>query len=176
MAFAHGSQSHLIIPQVTIELLPVLEEGEGLENEIGHEEISINIVNGDNSWTVVQKKKKKNIKSDLSGKFNKQQKEDFEHFGDIYYQEPYKSYHAVNITPSVTNVPLQQPVPNLPLQQLPVFNLPMQQLLPLQPAIPPTPLPAAPQLPPSLIVITQPLPHRTPEVCKCLPPGHSRRR
>jgi hypothetical protein len=139
-----------------------------LENEIGNEEISINIVNGENRWTVVQKKKNKKIKSDLSSKWNKQQKANFECFGNIYYLEPNKNCHAVDITPPFTNVPLQQQDANVPLQQPPVANLPLQQptqqLPPLKPAVLPTPQPATPQLPPLLIVITPPPPQRTQEI------------
>jgi hypothetical protein len=133
------------------------------------------------------------ITNDLESKWNKQQKKRFECFGDHYYQEPNKYYHAVGISPPVANLPLPQPVANLPLQQpvaklplqqrpitimplqqplanvpllQPVASLPLQQPLPLQPAVLPAPLPAGPQLSPPLIVVTPPLPECTPESCK----------
>ncbi len=56
--FAHDTKSHIIFSQVTLHRLPVLKEDEVLEDEIGHEEISIYIINGDDNWTVAQKKKK----------------------------------------------------------------------------------------------------------------------
>jgi hypothetical protein len=57
----------------------------------------------------VQKKKiNKKIRSDLDCcKWNKQQTLNFEQFGDPYYQEPYKYYNIVDITPPVANLPLQ---------------------------------------------------------------------
>jgi hypothetical protein len=43
------------MPQITFDLLPVLKEGEGLEE---NDNVAINIVDGHNSWTVVRRKKK----------------------------------------------------------------------------------------------------------------------
>jgi len=54
-----------------------------------------------------QNNKKK--KDNLFEKWKKQQRENFEHFGDIWYQEPYKNYQTTNVTPPVASVPLQQP-------------------------------------------------------------------
>jgi hypothetical protein len=48
-----GDKLQLIFAQVTFDLLPVFQEGEGLENE--NEEMTINIVNDNNSWTLVQR-------------------------------------------------------------------------------------------------------------------------
>jgi hypothetical protein len=74
------------MPQVSFQPLPVLKEGEGLEE---NDDVTISIVDGQNSWTQVQRKKKnKKRKNHLSEKWNKQQKENFVkvHFGDIWYQ------------------------------------------------------------------------------------------
>jgi hypothetical protein len=182
---AQNATGQLIFPQVTSDPLPIFEGGEGLENENNRqEEISINFVNGDNGWTLVQKKKCKKITNDLKGKWNKRQKKNFVHFGDPYYQEPCKYYHEVDISTPVANLLLQQPVANLSLRQPPIANVPLQQPLanvpllqpaanwplqqppPLQPAVLPAPLPAAPQLPPPLIVITPSPLKCTPEICK----------
>ncbi len=77
----------MYMPQISFDLLPVLKEGEGLEE---NEDVAIKIVDGHNRWTVVQQRKKKKKKKDsLSEKWTKQQKENFERFGDIWYQEPY---------------------------------------------------------------------------------------
>jgi hypothetical protein len=56
------------MPQVTFHPLPVLQEGEGLEvdrneNEM-NEGITVNYIEGDNSWTLVQRFKKKKVKKD----------------------------------------------------------------------------------------------------------------
>ncbi len=53
------------MPQVTFQPLPVLQGGEGLEvdNEM-NEGITVNYVDVDNSWTLVQKCKKKKLKKD----------------------------------------------------------------------------------------------------------------
>jgi hypothetical protein len=76
----------IYMPQITFDPLPVLKEGEGLEE---NDNVAINIVDGHNSWTVVRRKMKKKKKKDtLSEKWTKQQKENFERFGDIWYQEP----------------------------------------------------------------------------------------
>jgi hypothetical protein len=66
----------IYMPQITFDPLPVLKEGEGLEE---NDNVAINIVDGHNSWTVVrQKKKNKKKKDTLSEKWTKQQKENFE--------------------------------------------------------------------------------------------------
>jgi hypothetical protein len=39
------------MPQITFDLLPVLKEGEGLEES---DNVAINIVDENNSWTVVR--------------------------------------------------------------------------------------------------------------------------
>ncbi len=44
------------MPQISFDLLPVLKEGEGLEE---NEDVAISIVDGHNSWTMVQRRKKK---------------------------------------------------------------------------------------------------------------------
>jgi hypothetical protein len=50
----------LIMPQVSFHPLPILKEGEGLEDESATQyEVTINIVNAQNSWTLVQRKKNK---------------------------------------------------------------------------------------------------------------------
>ncbi len=87
-----------------------------MENDKDQEEISINFVEKDNSWTLIQKKKCKRAANDLTTKWNKQQTQNFEYFGDPYYQEPYKYYHEVDIPTPVANLSLQQPVTNLPPQ------------------------------------------------------------
>jgi hypothetical protein len=66
----------IYMPQITFDPLPVLKEGEGLEE---NENLAISIVDGHNSWTVVQRKKKnKKKKDDLSEKWTKQQRQNFE--------------------------------------------------------------------------------------------------
>jgi len=61
----------LYMPQVSFQPLPVLQEGEGLEEK---DDVTISIVNGQNSWTLVQRKKKnKQRKDNLSEKWTKQQ-------------------------------------------------------------------------------------------------------
>jgi hypothetical protein len=159
----------IYMPQISFDPLPVLKEGEGLEE---NEDVAIGIVDGHNSWTVVQQRKKKKKKKDtLSEKWTKQHKENFERFGDIWYQEPYKNYHVsehsapVAIAPQPQAQVQQQPV----LQQQPVGlpqppKLPPQQPIVVPPQLlAPQPVQAAPlQLPqgaqPPLpkIVITHP--------------------
>ena len=74
------------MPQITFDPLPVLKEGEGLEE---NDNVAINIVDENNSWTVVRRSKKNKKKKDIaSEKWNKQQRQNFERFGDIWYQEP----------------------------------------------------------------------------------------
>ncbi len=71
----------IYMPQISFDPLPVLKEGEGLEE---NEDVAISIVDGRNSWTVVQRRKTNKKKKDtLSEKWTKQQKDNFEHFGDI---------------------------------------------------------------------------------------------
>jgi hypothetical protein len=153
------AKSRIILPQVTFQLLPVLQEGEGLEvdrNEIDtNEGITVNFVDGDNSWTLVQRCKKKKVKkNNKSEKWNVQQKENFKCFSDIYQGVPYKSYHNVDIGPPVTNIPLQQPVIQQPVvPPPPIAAVPAQQQI-----IPPAPVAAAAAapLPIPLIVVTPP--------------------
>ena len=70
------------MPQVTFTPLPLLKEGEGLEENAN---VAINIVDENNSWTVVRRSKKNKKKKDIaSEKWNKQQRQNFERFGDIW--------------------------------------------------------------------------------------------
>jgi hypothetical protein len=104
------------MPQISFYLLPILKEGEGLEE---NEVVAISIVDGHKSWTVVQRKKKNKKKKDsLSEKWTKQQRENFVCFGDIWYQEPYKDYHFSEHTAPVANAPQ----PQQQLQQQPVLQ------------------------------------------------------
>ncbi len=81
-------------------------------------DVAINIVDEHSSWTVV-KKNKKNKKFSNTFKWNKQKKKNFEQFGDPWYQEPYKFYHA-----AAHNTPVVVPVqPQQQLQQQPVLQL-----------------------------------------------------
>jgi hypothetical protein len=59
------AKTRIFMPQVTFQPLPVLQGGEGLEvdNEM-NEGITVNYVDVDNSWTLVQKCKKKKLKKD----------------------------------------------------------------------------------------------------------------
>jgi hypothetical protein len=126
----------IFLPQVTFQPLPVLQEGEGLEVDKSEKGITINFVDGDISWTLVQRRKKKKAKKDnKSEKWNVQQKENFECFGDIYQGVPYKSYRNVDIGPPVANIPLQQPAAQQPIApQAPIVAAPVQP-----PIIPPAP-------------------------------------
>ncbi len=55
-------KTKLIMPQVSFHPLPVLQEGEGLEEESAmQDELTINIVNEQNSWKLVQRRKNKTI-------------------------------------------------------------------------------------------------------------------
>jgi hypothetical protein len=153
------AKTRIFLPQVTFQPLPVLQEGEGLEvhksEKDTNEGITVNFVDGDSSWTLVQRRKKKKAKKDnKSEKWNAQQRENFEHFGDIYQGVPYKSYRNVDIGPPVTNIPLQQPAAQQPIApQAPVVAAPVQP-----PIIPPAPgtVAAAAPLPVPLIVVTPP--------------------
>jgi hypothetical protein len=163
------------MPQVSYALLPVLNEGGDLEE---NNDVAINIVDEHSSWTVVKKNKKK-FSNKL--KWNKQQKKNFEQFGDPWYQEPYKFYHAAaHNTPVAVPVqpqqqlqqqpvlqpqPVVQPQPPLPPPQQPIVvppQLPAGQ--PNQPA-PVQPQPVAPVALPR-VIITPPQQDRTPKVQK----------
>ncbi len=107
------------MPQISAAPLPVLNEGEDLEE---NEDVAINIVDEHSSWTVV-KKKKKNKKYSDAVKWTKQQKKNFEQFGDPWYQEPYKYYHAAaHNTPVVVPPQPQQQQQQPVLQQQPVVQ------------------------------------------------------
>jgi hypothetical protein len=95
-----------------------------------------------------KRQEKESQKDNKNKKWNKQQQENCQRFGDIYRQEPYN--WNVDIEPSVANEPLQQHV------QLPAIQ---PYKLPAPPAI------AAP-LPIPLIVITPLLQLITPDGCK----------
>jgi hypothetical protein len=94
-----------------------LQDGEGLESECTDNEVTINILYGENIWTVVKRKKKRKRKDNLSGKWNKQQKLNFECFGDIWYEQPYIYYHVTDTRPLVVNLPQQQQVQQQQPQQ-----------------------------------------------------------
>jgi hypothetical protein len=139
------------MPQVAFEPLPIFQGGEGLEvdNET-NEGITVNYVDTDNSWTLVQRRKKKKTKRDSQEeKWNAQQKENFLRFGDIYKGESYKNYRNVNVGPPVANIPLQQPVVQPPVVQI----IPPPPAVPA-PAQPPPVIAGAP--PPPIIVVTPP--------------------
>jgi len=96
----------IYMPQISFDPLPVLKDGVGLEE---NENLAISIVDGHNSWTVVQRKnKKKKKKYTLSEKWTKQQRENFERFGDIWYQEPYKNYHVSDFATLAVAAPQPQ--------------------------------------------------------------------
>ena len=100
------------MPQITFHPVPVLQGREGLEVDRNENETNegntVNYVNADNLWTLVQRHKKKKVKKDnQEEKWNAQQKENFLRFGDIYRGEPYKNYCNVNVGPPVANIPLQ---------------------------------------------------------------------
>jgi hypothetical protein len=167
------------MPQITFDPLPVLKEGEGLEE---NDNVAINIVDENNSWTVVRRSKKNKKKKDIaSEKWNKQQRQNFERFGDIWYQEPYDNYREADHDVPAAAAPQpqaqvqQQPV----LQQQPAGQPQLPVLPPQQPVVvppqllPAQPVPAAPLQPPQIIqpaipniVITPPPPQRTPQVQK----------
>jgi hypothetical protein len=133
------------MPQITFDPPPVLKEGEGLEE---NDNVAINIVDEHNSWTVARRNKKKKKKKDTSSeKWNKQQKQNFERFGDIWYQEPYDNYRVADHDTPAAAAPQpkaqvqQQPV----LQQQPVGQPQPPVLPPQQPVVvPPQLLPAQP--------------------------------
>ena len=68
------------MPQVTFHPLPIPEGGEGLQEENEDNQLTINILNDEEGWTIVRrkKKKKKQAKTDKSDGWNKQQKINFE--------------------------------------------------------------------------------------------------
>ncbi len=76
---ATPAKSQLIFPQITFQPLPVLQEGEGLEEEeIRNDDtqsVTVNFVTGEDSWTLVQsRKKKKTNKNNKNERWNAQQK------------------------------------------------------------------------------------------------------
>jgi len=135
-------KQRIFIPQVAFEPLPIFNRGEGLDtNDTINEGITINYVDADNSWTLVQKRKKKKTKQEvLDKKWNAQQKENFLRFGDIYRGESYKNYRNVDVGPPVA---IQQPVAQPPVA---VQGIP-----------PPPAVPAPVQLPP-VVAGAHPLP------------------
>ncbi len=67
-----SERAKIYMPEISFDLLPVLKEGKGLEE---NEDVAISIVDGHNSWTVVQQRKKNKKKKDSrSEKWTKQQK------------------------------------------------------------------------------------------------------
>jgi hypothetical protein len=163
---ATPAKSKLFLPQVTFQPLPVLQEGEGLEEEeIGNgstQSVTVNFVTGEDSWTLVQRcKKNKKDKNNENKKWNAQQRRNFVRYGDIYRGEPYKSYRNVDIGPPLAIAQPQQQVaqqPIAPPQQLyPPIALPY---IPPPPPAPPAqpPAAAAAQQPPPPLIIVTPLP------------------
>jgi hypothetical protein len=141
-AHSAPTKQRIFIPQVAFEPLPIFNRGEGLDtNDTINEGITINYVDADNSWTLVQKRKKKKTKQEvLDKKWNAQQKENFLRFGDIYRGESYKNYRNVDVGPPVA---IQQPVAQPPVA---VQGIP-----------PPPAVPAPVQLPP-VVAGAHPLP------------------
>ncbi len=144
------------------------------EEEIGNDStqsVTVNFVTGEDSWTLVQRRKKnKKNKNNKNEKWNAQQKRKFVRYGDIYQGEPYKSYRNVDIGPPLAIAQPQQQVaqqPAAPPQQLyPPIALPyIPPPPPVLPAQPPAAA-AAQQLPPPLIVVTPPPQPFTPTVRK----------
>jgi hypothetical protein len=115
--------------------------------------ITVNYVDADNSWMLVQRRKKKQTrKNNQEERWNKQQKENFLRFGDIYQGESYKNYRKVDVGPPVANIPLQQQVVQPPVVQPPI----------------PAPAPVQPQ--PAAALVPQ-LPQGPPQGIVALPPG-----
>jgi len=57
----------MFMPQVTFEPLPIFQRGEGLEVDDNlNEGITVNYVDAENSWTLVQRRKKKTDKKKQS--------------------------------------------------------------------------------------------------------------
>jgi hypothetical protein len=153
------------MPQVTFQPLPVLKEGEGLEEEEIEKDINSSVT-GENSRTLVQWCKKNKVKKDNKiGKWNTQQRQYFERFGDIYRGQPYKNYRNVDIGPPLAIAPPQQQVVQPPVVQ--PQNIQPAIALPYIPPAPPVAAPQPPvadaQLPVPLIVITPPPRPFTPE-------------
>ncbi len=120
-----------------------------VDNET-NEGITVNYVDADNSWTLVQRRKKRKVKRDnQEEKWNAQQRENFLRFGDIYKGESYKNYSNVDVEPPVANIPLQQPVAQPPVIQI----IPPPPAVPVPVQLPPV-IAAAP--PPPIIVVTPP--------------------
>jgi hypothetical protein len=163
------------MPQVTFQPLPVLQEGEGLEEEEIENDntqgVTVNFVTGEDSWTLVQRcKKNKKDKNNKNEKWNAQQKCNFVRYGDIYRGEPYKSYRNVDIGPPLAIAQPQQPVvqqPIAPLQQL-YPPIPLPYIPPAPPVLPAPPPAAPPQLPPQPPVASLQPPH--PAILAAPPP------
>jgi hypothetical protein len=147
-----------------------------------NENVEINIVDRQTSWKVVQRKKKKKKKNDtLSEKWTKQQKENFERFGDIWYQEIYDNYHVTEHSTPVALAPQPQAqVQQLPvLQQQPIGQPQLPVLPPQQPVVVPPQLPVGQHQQPApvqpqqggqlailKIIVTPPLLQHIPKVQK----------
>jgi hypothetical protein len=94
------------------------------ENEDNcHEQLTINILNGDEGWPIVRhkKKKKQQPKTYKSDKRNKQQKINFEIYFNIWYEPLYKNFRTCNGRP-VANLPLQQQAQPLLLPALTICH------------------------------------------------------
>ncbi len=99
-------------------------------------------------------------KDNKIGKWNTQQRQNFERFGDIYRGEPYKNYRNVDIRPPLAIAPPQQQVVQ-PQNIQPAIALPC--IPPAPPVAAAQPPVADAQLPVPLIIITQPPRPFTPE-------------
>jgi hypothetical protein len=116
-----------------------------------NEGITINYVDTDNTWTLVQKRKKKKTKQDdQEQRWNALQKKNFLRFGDIYRSESYKNYQNVDVGPPVANIPLQQPVAQPPAV---VQGIPPPPAVPAPVQLPPV-VAGAPPLP--VIIVAPP--------------------
>jgi hypothetical protein len=152
----------LIMPQVTFHPLPIPEGGEGLQEENEDNQLTINILNDEEGWTIVRrkKKKKKQAKTDKSDGWNKQQKINFERYGDIWYEPPYKNYRTCD----------EGPIALLPLPQQVQQGAQQPQALPAPQVQPPPapPLPLQPQAVPGVhpLPAAPPPPHRPPQIQK----------
>ncbi len=135
-----------------------------LQEENEDNQLTINILNDEEGWTIVRrkKKKKKQAKTDKSDGWNKQQRINFERYGDIWYEPPYKNYRTCDEGP-IAFLPLQQQVQQQqPAQQLQALPAPQVQPPPAPPLpLPPQALPGVAPLPPA----PQP-PHRPPQIRK----------
>ncbi len=77
--------------------------------------MTVNFVTGEDSWTLVQRRKKnKTNKNNKNEKWNAQQKHNFVRYGDIYQLEPYKSHRNVDIGPPLAIAQPQQQVAQQP--------------------------------------------------------------